>query len=423
MAKGNYAYQKKDADTFDIWTFLTVLGLIVIGLISIYSATYESKMSSFFWKQIAATGIGLGGLFSTMYLSKRWLKTISIYVYGISLLLLVLVLFFGVEIYGTRGWLRIGGFSLQPAEFAKLGIIMAIGLFLSSKGKDVRNIRDFAIVFLLSAVPMFLVFRQPDIGTLTVLMALFIGILLWSGFNSLIIYGIVFSPFIIVLSLQGGTVFYVVLSSLIVGSLFFRTKIYLKALVIAVFISVSFAGPMVYDNMMDHQKARIDSFLDPESDPRGKGYNVRQSLMAVGSGGVYGKGFLQGTQTQLRYIPMQWTDFIFSVPTEEFGFIGGVVVIILFTVLIIRFIRIASETDSKFYSIIAIGTASVFLYHYFINVGMAIGIIPVMGIPLPFMSSGGTSMIVNLTLVGLVMNAYRENKKHRSTYERVSLYE
>ena len=160
-----------------------------------------------------------------------------------------------------------------------------------------------------------------------------------------------------------------------------------------------------------YQRDRIETFMNPGKNPKGKGYNVIQSILAVGSGGLAGKGFLQGTQTQLRYIPEQWTDFIFSVPTEEFGFIGGAGVVVLLAMFILRAVRIALETDSMFFSVIAFGVASVIFYHTAINIGMAIGLTPVMGIPLPFLSSGGSALMVNLTMVGLLFNAFRSFRK------------
>jgi rod shape determining protein RodA len=197
------------------------------------------------------------------------------------------------------------------------------------------------------------------------------------------------------------------------GVLFFRRKIYFSIIAIAVFFAVGFYGQHFYEVLEPHQKKRIDTFIKADADPRGAGYNVLQSILAVGSGGLTGKGYLQGTQTQLRYIPMQWTDFIFSVPNEEFGFIGGALAILLHVALILRAIKIAYDTDSKFYSVMCIGIATVLFYHITINIGMAIGIMPVMGIPLPFMSQGGTALIINMAMVGLLLNAQRYYKLKR----------
>jgi rod shape determining protein RodA len=367
-------------------------------------------MSSFFYKQIIAAGIGFGAILIITFLPERWITNNAYILYGLSIASLILVQFVGVEVHGTRGWIRFGGLSLQPAEIAKLGTLLAIARHLSLKGTDIRTIRDSAIIFVMVALPVYLIIRQPDFGSATVLVAMLLGILLWSGFDIFAIYFVVSIPVIMFLSLIGQIYQVVTVSVLSVCSFFFRKKLVITIGAIAVFVAIGFIAPIIYNNLMDHQKSRIQTFLNPEANPRGTGYNVIQSLLAVGSGGLTGKGFLQGTQTQLRYIPMQWTDFIFSVPTEEFGFIGGALVVGLLAALIHRSISIASEVDDKFYSIVAIGAGSIFLYHTIINIGMAIGLMPVMGIPLPFLSYGGTSLIMNLSLVGLLLRGYRQNK-------------
>jgi rod shape determining protein RodA len=160
-----------------------------------------------------------------------------------------------------------------------------------------------------------------------------------------------------------------------------------------------------------YQKNRIEILLDPNKDPRGNGYNVVQSKMAVGSGGLWGRGFQQGTQTQLRYIPKQWTDFIYCVPTEEFGFVGGTLVIVLLAGLCMRLLKIAELVQRRFESTIIAGIASIWTYHTFVNIGMALGLLPVIGIPLPFMSAGGTSLVINLAMLGLVLNFYRQMRR------------
>ena len=222
------------------------------------------------------------------------------------------------------------------------------------------------------------------------------------------------STILVILSLKDIVWFYVGLGIASIAILFFKSRQYAIALTIVLFISLGFIAPQIYDNLMPHQKNRISSFLDPDLDPQGAGYNVIQSKVAVGSGGVIGKGFLEGTQTQLRYIPMQWTDFIFSVPAEEFGFVGSSIIIIAYLVLMLRMLNIAYNSNDTFFSIVSIGILFIFIYHIIINIGMVIGIMPVMGIPLPFMSYGGTSMILNLMLIGFLLNTYRSQVKRRN---------
>jgi rod shape determining protein RodA len=415
MKNFEFSLDKQKNDYFAWGLFIPAMLLIGIGLLSIFSATRGSNMESNFFRQLISTGIGLAIMFIIIYLPKNLLKYSSLFVYGACLISLVLVLLIGTEIYSTRGWIRLGTLSFQPAEFAKLGIIMALANFISSKGFDVGNIRDFGISFLTVLFPLGLVFLQPDHGTSSVLFAIFIGMLFWAGFNSFILFFILTLPVMVVMALKGMVYFVIGVITASIISFLFRKNIFLTISAIVIFVIVGFMAPMFYNNLMEHQKARIETFLNPEADPRGTGYNVLQSVMAVGSGELTGKGFLQGTQTQLRYIPMQWTDFIFSVPTEEFGFIGGTTVILLYLLLILKSVKIAKETEDKFHSLMCFGIATVFIYHCMINIGMAIGLMPVMGIPLPFMSYGGTYMIINLIFVGILLNTHRQNKIKRLT--------
>lgn len=401
---------QKKTDVFDLGLILSVLGLMTVGLLSIYSATHDSTMSAYFTKQINSALIGIAIASILVFIPQNIIIQGAPWVYGLSILALVYVLVNGIEIYGTKGWIKIGGSTFQPAELAKLGTMMMLGRYFLRKGVEITNLRDIIIVMMIILLPVGLIMAQPDAGSATVLLAMLLGILFWSGFNSMFLFTVVTSPIVIIASLKGPIYFYVILAILSAMILNFDNKITSKVAIIALFFSLGLASPIIFDNLMPHQQARINTFINPGTDPRGTGYNVMQSLLAVGSGGVVGKGFMQGTQTQLRYIPMQWTDFIYSVPTEEFGFVGGVIVIGLMLTLILRALDIAKISDNKFFSIVAVGSASIFLYHTLINIGMVIGLMPVMGIPLPFMSYGGTSIITNLIIVGLLLNSYRTIK-------------
>lgn len=388
--------------------------LVIFGLTSIYSSVYGSSIDSNFTKQLISVMLGLGVMTTIVFIPDSFIKLIAYPAYISSILLLVAVLFIGESVYGTKGWISLGGFNLQPAEFSKMGTLLALATYLSGKGKDIRTIRDLGISLMIVAIPAGLIFIQPDVGTASVLFAMFLGILFWSGFSALFLYAVVVSPILVILSLKDIVWFYVGLGIASIAILFFKSRQYAIALTIVLFISLGFIAPQIYDNLMPHQKNRISSFLDPDLDPQGAGYNVIQSKVAVGSGGVIGKGFLEGTQTQLRYIPMQWTDFIFSVPAEEFGFVGSSIIIIAYLVLMLRMLNIAYNSNDTFFSIVSIGILFIFIYHIIINIGMVIGIMPVMGIPLPFMSYGGTSMILNLMLIGFLLNTYRSQVKRRN---------
>lgn len=409
MAQKIYV-ERKFWDYIDFKILIPVLLLTIIGLISIYSSTSTSTANKEFQNQILSFGIATFALLFFTLFPEKLMRYIAIPSYGMAILFLILALVLGTVNYGTKGWLNIGGKSFQPAEFAKFAVIIMSGFIFTNLNVSIKYLRTFLLVLSLYIFPVLLILLQPDFGTSVVFFAILFGLLYWTGINSLLLFSIASIPVILILSLKGGIVFYAGISIFaLILFIVFRQKFVFKILVLLIFASLSFLSPYVYDNLAVHQKARIDNFLNPGQNKKESGYNVAQSVMAVGSGGLLGKGYMQGTQTQLRYIPMQWTDFIFSVPAEEFGFWGASIVLILYYILIKRIIRLATNTRSRFFSVICISTASMFIFHIFINIGMVLGITPVMGIPLPFMSYGGTSLIVNYSLIGLILNSHRSN--------------
>lgn len=411
--EGRLNIRLKKESKYDWVLILSCVTLIIFGLISIYSAVYGSSIESNFDKQLISVLIGLGVTSAVVFIPQNYISFLSYPVYGVSILLLIAVLFIGESVYGTKGWISLGGFNLQPAEFAKIGTLMALANYLSGKGKDIRTLRDLGVCTLLVLLPIALIFLQPDVGSASVLVAMFLGVIFWAGFSSLFLYSVIISPILIILSLKDIIWYYVGLTVSSVILIFFKSKVYFIAICIALFISLGFIAPQIYDNLMPHQQKRISSFLNPDLDPQGAGYNVIQSKVAVGSGGITGKGFLEGTQTQLRYIPMQWTDFIYSVPAEEFGLIGSSIIILAYLILMLRVLNIAYASSDPYFSILSAGALFIFIYHIAINIGMVIGVMPVMGIPLPFMSYGGTSMLFNMLLIGILLNSYRSQVKKR----------
>ncbi len=411
--------ERKSKFSFDVVTALITIALVVLGAISIYSATVAPGMKVYFDRQVIFAGIGLAMMILVAYLPQRLLQSSSYAFYGISLLLLVAVIVMGKEVYGQRNWLAIGPITFQPSEFAKLSTIMAVGVYLAQRGIRITTFRDFSIVSLIVALPTALILIE-DFGTASVFLVIYFGILLWSGFDLYVLFYIGCLPILAILSFFDDSIFYSFAAVATIVMFFFRRKIWITVLLVVSFLTINLASDTIYSFLQPHQKSRIDTFLNPDKDPRGKGYNVIQSIMAVGSGGLTGKGFLQGSQTQLKYIPKQWTDFIFCVPAEEFGFAGGITVIGLLTLLVVRGINIASKAQTvdsnRFASLVAAGISMLFFYHMVVNIGMAIGIFPVMGIPLPFMSAGGTSLVINLVMVGILLNFYRTSaKKSQST--------
>ena len=407
----NLSIEKNTSELFDWTTFIVTMCLVAIGLISIYSATIGTSNSTFFYKQLTAAIIGIPVMFVIMYLPERWLSNYALIIYVVLLGMLIFVFVLGKVVSGTKGWIDLGSFSIQPSEFAKVTTLLLVSKFLSTPGTDIKAIRDLGVALSIILLPAVLIGIQPDVGTATVVVVMLIGLMYWSGFDLYVLFLFVTFPVVFILSLLGTTYFITSVSIFSIISAAFRKKIFVTAISIGFIVAVGYFSPIIIENIMPHQKNRIETFLNPGSDPLKKGYNVIQSIMAVGSGGLIGKGFMQGTQTQLKYIPSSWTDFIFCVPSEEFGFIGGAIVIILIITLIMRALRIASESNSKFFSLISFGVATILLYHTLINIGMVIGLMPVMGIPLPFLSYGGSSLLLNFILVGLLLNAYRSYRK------------
>jgi len=397
---------------FDFRTFLVTVGLVAIGLISIYSATYDpntagAQTSATFTSQLVFAVSGLVAMLAIAFIPERWVRLAPYGLYGMGLLLLVLVLIIGTARYGQKNWIIMGPVSIQPSELAKFGTLMMAALFVSREGRDLANWRDIAILIGIVLLPVPLIMLEPDFGSATVYFAMLLGIALWAGADLFLLFAIVAPAAVGLAALFGTTQLYVALGIVFVCMLLFRRSIWVTVLGFSLSVATGFSTGIIYEHLPTHQQNRIDTFLDPNLDPKGAGYHVIQSMMAVGSGGLSGKGFLQGTQTQLRYIPEQWTDFIFCVPTEEFGFIGGMLVLVLLGALIWLAIDTASHLRSKFESTICFGIAMILLYHTAINIGMAIGLVPVMGIPLPFLSKGGSSLLLNMSMVGLLLNFYR----------------
>ncbi len=417
MARQNYlgeriGSQSEGASVVEWSSLLMTLLLCGLGLLSIYSATVNAGMPTYFAKQLAFTGVGLVIMLGVMFTPVRWIEVGAPFVYGLALMLLVAVLVIGKVVNGQKNWIALGPITFQPSEVAKICTLLAIARFMARPNVNLQTVRDLGTVFFYIAAPVALIILEPDYGSATVFGALFLGIALWGGADLLLLYALVTPPIVALAALFGIKPLLIALVAVSVGTLLFRRTLLVTAVVIGINIGAGYGMPWVFNNVLKpYQKQRIEILLDPNKDPRGQGYNVVQSKMAVGSGGLFGRGFQQGTQTQLRYIPKQWTDFIYCVPTEEFGFIGGTLVIGLLAGLSMRLLRVAEIVQRKFESTVIAGIASIWAYHTFINIGMALGLLPVIGIPLPFMSAGGTSLVINLAMLGFVMNFFRQMRK------------
>lgn len=414
MAKFDFLlHPQKRKDYFDWTLFLITIILLGMGLMSLYSATMEEGKSYDFIKQVISSGIGVFSMFFFMYFSDKYISFLSKALYIISIILLIVVLLWGETIHNTKGWLKLGSYTIQPSEIAKFTTILIIAQHLSSKGTNIKNIRDFAIVVGYIALPTILIFLEPDFGTAFVFIAAFIGILFWSGFDLYFLLLIVSIPIVFMASMINIVLTIIVTLGLTVLVIMLKKKIYFTIIFIILIVAIGFLSPKLVDVMFQHQKDRISAFLNPSEDIQKKGWNVVQSKLAIGSGGILGKGFMSGTQTQLKYVPSQKNDFIFSVPAEEFGFLGSIVVLGFFSAFLVRIINIALEINLVFYKIASVGFATIFFYHIVVNIGMAVGLMPVMGIPLPFFSVGGTALIANFSMVGIILGGYRHYRRKK----------
>jgi rod shape determining protein RodA len=398
---------------FDRTIFLCVVALAAAGLLSIYSATYDAYEGRDFFRQLLWFGVGFTAMLAMIVLPLRWLQRNALRIFAASLSLLVLVLIMGKRVYGSQSWLGFAGLGIQPSEFVKITTMLALASYLSRSDVKATNLQDLVKTSAIVAVPIALIMLQPDFGTSLTFLAMFIPVLYWAGASKFLIIIIIAPAFVAAASIFGTTPFLIVLLLLGIGLYLLRAENqFLATLVFGVNVVIGFFVQIMYDKLPMYQQKRISTFLDPNNDPLGAGYNVIQAKVAIGSGGLWGKGFMRGTQTQLSFIPKQWTDFIFCVPGEEFGFIGGLVVLGLFAVLLFHGVRLASIAKNRFGSLLAIGFTSLFAFHVFVNIGMSVGLMPVIGIPLPFLSYGGSSLVSYMMVAGLMMNVYANRKEY-----------
>lgn len=446
------------------WISLTVyFSLLIIGWLMLYAAVYDSKIpyayldfNSTIGKQTVWLGIAIVAFVLVYAIDWQFWNTFAFPIYGAAILLLILVLLIGTEIKGARSWFSFGGVSFQPSEIAKFATALALSSFLSSYKSDIRNRNTILIALGMIVLPMFFIMLQSDPGSALIFLSFFLlfyrrGLspliyILGFAVAGIFIGSLVFQPEIIMLmiTLVGlGVLIYnigetwrsaliflfissvsillyvrelfwigvgiVVIAIAIYSFRMFQERLFrtLTLVLPTLFLSsiLAFGSAFAFENLLEpHQKDRINVWLRPEkSDPRGARYNIIQSKLAIGSGGLQGKGFLKGDMTNLNYVPEQTTDFIFSTVGEEQGFIGSIGVIFLFTLLIARIVIIAERAKNVFIQNYAYCIAGIFFVHFFINIGMALGIMPVIGIPLPFLSKGGSSLLGFTIMVAVLL--------------------
>lgn len=360
--------------SLDYVLLLIVILILVMSLFVLQSATHNASERfniNFLYRQVAWLIIGLIAFFTVQYIDYSKLAKYSVQIYVLNLALLLAVLVFGKETKGAQAWIPIGPYKLQPAELVKILLILGLAQYLTPRVGNLNRFRSLIPVFIYVGIPLLLLLKQPDLGTGLVYVAIMFGMLLAAGASPLLL------GFIIVAG---------------IGS-------------VSLAIYAHYAWGL-WLPLKEYQIMRLIVFINPMIDPRGWGWNVIQSQIAVGSGGLWGKGWGLGSQTKGDFLPEQWTDFIFSVLAEEFGFVGSTLLLLLFFLLIYRGIKIASKAKDVYGSLVAVGVVSMFGFHVLQNIGMTIGIMPITGIPLPFVSYGGSSLLASLIALGILMNIH-----------------
>lgn len=381
------------------------LFLVLVGWISIYAAVYDGEHSSIwdfscrYGKQMIWIAASLVIALFVLVTDPKFFSQTSYLAYAVCIIMLMIVLVVGSNTKGARSWLGIGDFGIQPSEFAKIGTALALAKFLSAINVDMNNwqtkLTAIGIVFL----PMTMVLLQNDTGSALVFLS-FIFVLFREGLSSyvlilgagaivLFVLALLLNPYILIISLA----IIALISYLIIHRRNRKAK-FIYFFGIFVFCSLVVLGvEFGYNEVLEsHQKDRIEVLLGKKQDYKGVGYNVNQSKIAIGSGGMFGKGFLQGTQTKFNFVPEQDTDFIFCTIGEEWGFVGSVIIVFMFVWLCVKIIKVAERQRSNFARIYGYGIAGIIFFHFFVNIGMTIGLLPVIGIPLPFISYGGSSL-------------------------------
>jgi rod shape determining protein RodA len=341
------------------WVFL----ITAVGIVNLYSAGYNraAGVTPLYIKQVYWLGVGLALMFLALLYDYRHLEKLGYPAYLISLILLVGVLLAGKMVSGSRRWLPLGPFAFQPAELAKIAIILVLATYFNRRPRlEKMRLKELLVPGVLVFIPVGLIIKQPDLGS---------GILV----------------------------------TLVAASMILFVGVYWRTLA-ALALTLALASPFIWSLLKDYQRQRVLTFLNPEQDPLGAGYHIIQSMIAVGSGQFWGKGFLQGTQSQLYFLPEQHTDFVFSVFAEEWGFVGSAVLLLLFTGLALWGLQVARDCKERFGQLLALGITALIFWQIFINLCMVTGFMPVVGIPLPLFSYGGSSLITTLLGVGFLLN-------------------
>jgi rod shape determining protein RodA len=406
----------------DWLTVLIYLVMVVLGWLNIYAAVYDETVHPSIFdlslnsgRQLIFIAVSFIIILAILVVDMRFYEAAAYLIYGVVLLLMVLVLFVGKEVGGNKAWLGVGSFGGQPSEFAKFATALVVAKFIGSIGFRMDNLRNQVILFAMIGIPMLIILAQKDTGTALVFSA-FVLVFFREGMSPfLMIIGLASAAiFVLTLLVQNELYLYgaigVLLSiAILAGKKKFKRIALLTLGALALAGVIQSVDYVITDVLKPHQQNRIRALINPDADPLGYGWNVTQSKIAIGSGGFSGKGFLEGTQTKFDFVPEQSTDFIFCTIGEEHGWLGSVVVVGLFVTLLLRIVYLAERQKNRFARVYGYSVASIFFFHFAINIGMTIGLFPVIGIPLPFFSYGGSALwgFTILLFILLKLDAHR----------------
>ena len=406
-------------DKIDWWTILLYIIFIVIGWLNVYAALYNENynlidFSQKYGRQLIWISISFLIAIFILFFDWKFFEGFAYLIYILSLLILIGVLFWGIEVNGAKSWLDFGFVRIQPAEFAKVGCCLAIAKFLSGLNMSLKKMKYKVIAALLILSPIILIILQNDTGS-AIVYSTFIIVLYRFGLPSnLLIVTIVTSILFITSIIVSKIILIIILSIIAVFFFIISSRKIRELIIISILLSACigfiYSVDYAFENILEpHHVSRIKVLLGQESDPQGSGYNVNQSMIAIGSGGFLGKGFLNGTQTKFNFVPEQSTDFIFCTIGEEWGFIGSTFLLLLYLLFLLRLLYLAERQRSVFSMVFGYGVVSIFFFHIAINIAMTIGLAPVIGIPLPFISYGGSSLwsFTILLFIFLNLDSYR----------------
>ncbi len=387
---------------------LPVVFLCIISLVLLSSTSQQTIfINSTLFRQIIWITIGIVCFILLQFVRIQLFYEYGYFFYGVLLLLLVATLFMPA-ISGAKRWVILGPLSFQPSEIGKIFVIFALAKYLSDRHEATGSWKIITISLMIAIVPALLVFKQPDLGTAIIFMAVTLPMLYWVGIRPFNLF-IAVAPVVSILAAYHLTSFYIWIFIILVVLFLSQPKLWQAVLILLLNIAFGTLSTLIWNHLYPHQRQRVLTFLDPMQDPHGAGYQIIQSITAIGSGGLKGKGFGLGTQTHLRFLPVRDTDFILSVAGEEFGLLGIIVILVLMFTLCYWMITYAQKITNKFASLSIIGFTTMLFVHLFINMAMTVGMFPVTGLPAPFLSYGGTFLLTCIVIIGMTNNIIFRN--------------